>query len=167
MNNEEDKLLKSCMQGSRETRYSDGGGGNQSISNPNLVVERIEFIDGGTLDGPFLSQILRKLNDATIQTEIKRKIIYFSNISLTPVSIARSCTLCFENPVSVQAIAGEFNDSVPAGTTYYFGNLSNNIVRIYKNIQGVSTLMLSIVPGEFVDYVKLPGASNRWFGKMG
>ena len=117
--------------------------------------KRIDFADGGTLDGSLLQQILRRLRNAE-QKELN--YVDFVSLSSTPISMGLDNCLVF--PSSVTLSAPEFSTAI-VGTVYHFGNRSQGDVHLND---GAGTTILSIVPGEFVKLVRL---SSGWIGGFG
>lgn len=128
--------------------------------NESLKVARVEFKDGASLDGPLLTQTFTRLRN--VETALSnsprnnyRFIDYVSGTTL--VSVALTDVLIFSSAITLTS--SDFLTS-PVGTIYRFGNVSNGEVKI-SNTQ---TVLLTIVPGEFVKFIRL---TNSWYGTFG
>ena len=119
-----------------------------------IEAQRVDFKDGGTLDGPLLSQILYRIKAVENKTNLEYEVYKDG----TPLNVGLVKVLVFATGLTVQST--EFV-SAPIHTMYRFGNTSKRDVHIGDG----SKIILSIVPGEFVKLVKLP--TGAWFGTFG
>jgi hypothetical protein len=126
-----------------------------------LKVTRVEFKDGASLDGPLLTQTFTRLRnvESAVSNSPRNKYTFITYVdnSTTPMSTALNDVLVFTSPVTLSS--SDLLTS-PVNTIYRFGNLSNGQVKISNS----NSVVLTIVPGEFVKLIKLP---SQWFGTFG
>jgi len=129
-----------------------------------IEVKRIDFENGGTLDGPLLAQLLRRLRVAeqrlaTVQQPPPaagdlQTVEYTTG---TAFSLGLTNILVFRTGTTIQA--PELL-TAPVNTVYHLWNQSNAEVAIGNG----TTILLRIVPGEAVKFFRL---STGWSGTFG
>lgn len=135
-----------------------------------LSVGRVDFREGGTLDGPLLNQTLFRLR--TAETEIAElksgstsatlQFVDFVSESETPISLAISGVLVINTGTT--SVDSEDFASAVTGTTYRFGNNSLVNVTINSITTPTTTTLLTLVPGEYSRLIKL---SSGWLPLFG
>ena len=128
----------------------------------NVVVNRIDFKEGGSLDGGLLSQILARIRNLEYKNSGIGRIEEFVNSTDTPLISAVSNILIFNQ--STTAVKKYFNSDIPSETFFKFGNTSNVNVNIYPDDEIGSPIIASIVPGEFVKIILHDGTWIKTFG---
>ena len=128
----------------------------------NVVVNRIDFKEGGSIDGALLSQILARIRNLEFKNSGIVKIVEFVNSVDTPLNSSVSNILVF-TAVSVSE-RKYFSSEIPLETFFKFGNTSTLNVDIYPDDNPSSAIILSLVPGEFVKVILHEGTWIKTFG---
>lgn len=118
----------------------------------NVLVNRIDFREGGSLDGALLSQILSRIRNLEIKNSGLVKISEFVNSVETPLNLAIPNILVFTS--ASESEKKFFNQDVPNETILKFGNTTNLNVDIYPDDEPLSEKIITVVPGEFVKIIK-------------
>jgi hypothetical protein len=128
----------------------------------NVVVNRIDFKEGGSIDGGLLSQILARIRNLEFKNSGIGRIEEFVDSTATPLVSAVSNILVFTQ--STSTTKKYFNSDIPTETFFKFGNTSTLNVDIYPNNTVGSSILASIVPGEFVKIILHDGVWIKTFG---
>jgi len=139
-----------------EKFMNDSNNANVYMSeNKQIVLDRIDFKNGGSLDGPLLLQTLYRLRNTELAiTALQTKNTFIDYVPSIPMSAALSATLLFLEP---REITDEQLQTAEINSIYNFGNTSNGFVTISDG----NAVILTIVPGEFVSLIRRP---TRWIG---
>jgi hypothetical protein len=133
-----------------------------------ISTNRVDFQGDSTLDGSLLLQILRRLRNVEEQsgggsggggTSSDARIIVPYTVGIPLESAVNNILVTFSSNDEITVGSSAFVNSA-VGSFYNFGNLGTKDVHITNG----TTIILSIVPGEFTSLVKM---TNGWYGTLG